>query len=193
MSALTPTLSRTRARGRNGRHVVQGHHTEALPRPLAGEGGGEGAAKAQPGDNRYHCNPAMRGDSESRSSVPTSPIQFVILAAGRASACTPRCRKCCIRWPDALVAHVLDTARTLAPARVVLVVGHGGDAVQAALAGARLAFVAGAATRHRRRGARRGRRTADDGVTLVANGDVRSPAATFAALADVAATASWRC
>ena len=40
-----------------------------------------------------------------------------------------------------LVAHVLDAVRELSPRALVLVVGHGGDAVRDALAAPDLAFV----------------------------------------------------
>jgi bifunctional UDP-N-acetylglucosamine pyrophosphorylase/glucosamine-1-phosphate N-acetyltransferase len=88
-----------------------------------------------------------------------------------------------------LVTHVLAAARMSQPAAIALVVGHGGDAVQAAIAGDDLRFV--------RQDPPRGtgdavRRALDalphDGVTVVANGDCPLiPGATFAALADVAA------
>jgi bifunctional UDP-N-acetylglucosamine pyrophosphorylase / glucosamine-1-phosphate N-acetyltransferase len=88
-----------------------------------------------------------------------------------------------------LVAHVLDTARTLAPRALVLVVGQGGDAIRAALHSPDLAIV----TQDPPRGTGDAVKVAlsalpGDGVTLVVNGDCPLiPAATFAALADVAA------
>jgi len=89
-----------------------------------------------------------------------------------------------------LVAHVLDAVRELSPRALVLVVGHGGDAVRDALAAPDLAFV----TQDPPRGTGDAVRVAlaalpdDDGVTLVVNGDCPLiPAATFAALSDLAA------
>ena len=88
-----------------------------------------------------------------------------------------------------LVSHVLDTARSLEPAAICLVVGHGGDAVRSALAAPGLVFV----TQDPPRGTGDAVRVAltalgDDAVTVVANGDCPLiPAATFAAIADRAA------
>ena len=87
-----------------------------------------------------------------------------------------------------LVAHVLDAVRALGPRALVLVVGHEGDAVRAALAAPDLAFV----TQDPPRGTGDAVRIAlatlpEDGVTLVVNGDCPLiPTATFAALADLA-------
>ena len=87
-----------------------------------------------------------------------------------------------------LVAHVLDAVRALGPRAIALVVGHGGDAVRAALAAPDLAFV----TQDPPRGTGDAVRIAlatlpEDGVTLVVNGDCPLiPTATFAALADLA-------
>src|SRR5690349_2380793 len=39
-----------------------------------------------------------------------------------------------------MLAHVIDTARALGPSRIVVVVGHGGDAVRAAFAGEDIVF-----------------------------------------------------
>lgn len=88
-----------------------------------------------------------------------------------------------------LVSHVLDAARSLEPAAICLVVGHGGDAVRTALAGPDLVFV----TQDPPRGTGDAVRVAlaalgDDAVTVVANGDCPLiPAATFAAIAGRAA------
>jgi bifunctional UDP-N-acetylglucosamine pyrophosphorylase/glucosamine-1-phosphate N-acetyltransferase len=50
----------------------------------------------------------------------------VILAAGQGKRMRSHCPRCCCRWPDGpLLAHVLDTARELAPAAVHVVYGHG--------------------------------------------------------------------
>ena len=132
-----------------------------------------------------------------RISVPDSairvaslPLQIVVMAAGqgkRMHSARPKALHPLAGRP--LVAHVLDAARALAPRALVLVVGHGGDAVRAALAAPDLAFV----TQDPPRGTGDAVRLAlaalpDDGVTLVANGDCPLiPAATFAALAEVAA------
>ena len=95
------------------------------------------------------------------------------------------------RSPAARWSRTRSTPRaSLAPRALVLVVGHGGDAVRAALAAPDLAFV----TQDPQRGTGDAVRLAlaalpEDGVTLVANGDCPLiPAATYAALAEVAAT-----
>src|SRR4029453_6642252 len=83
-----------------------------------------------------------------------------------------------------IVAHVLAAARTLAPRAIVVVVGHGGDAVQAALAAPDLRFVpqdppngTGDATRLALD------TLPSDGVTLVTIGDIPLvPPAALAAL-----------
>ena len=91
-----------------------------------------------------------------------------------------------------LVAHVLDAVRALGPRALVLVVGRGtegGKSVQAELAAPDLTFV----TQDPPRGTGDAVRVAlaalpEDGVTLVVNGDCPLiPAATFAALVDLAA------
>ena len=88
-----------------------------------------------------------------------------------------------------LVSHVLDTARSLAPDKLCLVIGHGGERVRDELAAPDLAIV----MQDPPRGTGDAVRVAlahlpDGGVTVVANGDCPLiPAATLAALADVAA------
>jgi bifunctional UDP-N-acetylglucosamine pyrophosphorylase / glucosamine-1-phosphate N-acetyltransferase len=61
-------------------------------------------------------------------------MQIVILAAGQGKRMRSRLPK--VLQPIAarpMLAHVLDTARALAPERICVVYGHGGDAVRAAL------------------------------------------------------------
>ena len=88
-----------------------------------------------------------------------------------------------------LVAHVLDAVRALDPRAIAVVVGHGGDAVRGALAAPDLAFV----TQDPPRGTGDAVRVAlaalaDDGVTLVVNGDCPLiPATTLRALTRIAA------
>ena len=68
-------------------------------------------------------------------------IQIVILAAGLG-------KRMCSDLPKVLhpvggrpmLAHVIDTAKALGPSRIVVVVGHGGDAVRAAFAGEAIVF-----------------------------------------------------
>jgi bifunctional UDP-N-acetylglucosamine pyrophosphorylase/glucosamine-1-phosphate N-acetyltransferase len=122
--------------------------------------------------------------------VAAFPVQIVVMAAGqgkRMHSARPKVLHPLAGRP--LVAHVLDAARALAPRALVLVVGHGGDEVRASLAAPDLAIV----TQDPPRGTGDAVRVAlaalpDDGVTLVVNGDCPLiPAATFAALASVAA------
>ncbi|HYQ99516.1 MAG TPA: bifunctional UDP-N-acetylglucosamine diphosphorylase/glucosamine-1-phosphate N-acetyltransferase GlmU [Casimicrobiaceae bacterium] len=120
-----------------------------------------------------------------------SPLQIVVMAAGqgkRMRSARPKALHPLAGKP--LVLHALDAVRTLAPRALVVVVGHGGEEVRAALAAPDLAFV----TQDPPRGTGDAARLAlealpSDGVTLVANGDCPLiPAATYAALAAVAAT-----
>ncbi len=120
----------------------------------------------------------------------TSPIQFVILAAGqgkRMRSAQPKMLHALAGAP--LVAHVIAAARVARPSAIALVVGHGGDAVQKALADAGLTFV----RQDPPRGTGDAVRVAltalpHDGVTVVANGDCPLiPGTVFAALAEVAA------
>ena len=65
----------------------------------------------------------------------TGAMNIVILAAGmgkRMHSALPKVLHPLAGRP--LLSHVLDTARTLAPARLVVVIGHGADAVRAAVA-----------------------------------------------------------
>ena len=63
------------------------------------------------------------------------PVQVVILAAGQGKRMHSNLPK--VLHPvagKALAQHVIDTARTLAPQKLVVVYGHGGDAVRSTLA-----------------------------------------------------------
>jgi len=88
-----------------------------------------------------------------------------------------------------LVAHVLTAARSLQPAAIVVVIGHGGERVQAALAAPDVRFV----VQDPPNGTGDAVRVAltampHEGVTVVVNGDCPLlPAATMSALAAVAA------
>jgi bifunctional UDP-N-acetylglucosamine pyrophosphorylase/glucosamine-1-phosphate N-acetyltransferase len=122
--------------------------------------------------------------------VASFPLQIIVMAAGqgkRMHSALPKVLHPLAGRP--LVSHVLDAARSLAPRALCLVVGHGEDAVRQALAAPDLAIV----TQDPPRGTGEAVRIAlatlgDDGVTVVANGDCPLiPAATFAALADIAA------
>ena len=129
---------------------------------------------------------------ESHSSVSNSPIQFVIMAAGQGKRMRSALPKMLHPLAGiALVAHVIGAARSTQPAAIALVVGHGGDQVQAAIATAQqdVSFV----RQDPPRGTGDAVRSAlallpHEGVTVVANGDCPLIAGTtFAALADVAA------
>jgi bifunctional UDP-N-acetylglucosamine pyrophosphorylase/glucosamine-1-phosphate N-acetyltransferase len=122
--------------------------------------------------------------------VPSLPLQVIVMAAGqgkRMHSARPKVLHALAGRP--LVSHVIDAVRALSPRALVVVVGHGGDAVRVALAAPDLAFV----TQDPPRGTGDAVRIAlatlsDDGVTLVANADCPLiPAATFAALVDAAA------
>src|SRR5436309_12972058 len=103
-------------------------------------------------------------------SVASHPLQIIVMAAGqgkRMHSARPKVLHPLAGRP--LVAHVLDAVRELTPRALVLVVGHGGDAVRDALAASDLAFV----TQDPPRGTGDAVRVAlaalpnDDGVTLV--------------------------
>jgi len=68
-------------------------------------------------------------------------MNIVVLAAGagkRMRSALPKVLHPLAGRP--LLSHVLDTARTLAPTRIVVVVGHGGEAVQRAVAAPDIRF-----------------------------------------------------
>ena len=68
-------------------------------------------------------------------------VNVVILAAGsgkRMRSALPKVLHPLAGRP--LLAHVIDTARTLSPARIVVVVGHGGEAVKAAVSAPDIIF-----------------------------------------------------
>jgi bifunctional UDP-N-acetylglucosamine pyrophosphorylase/glucosamine-1-phosphate N-acetyltransferase len=115
----------------------------------------------------------------------TSPLNVAILAAGqgkRMHSALPKVLHPLAGRP--LIAHVLAAARALAPRAIVVVIGHGGDAVQAAVHAPDLRF----ASQDPPRGTGDATRVAlealpADGVTLVTTGDVPLvPAAALAAL-----------
>jgi len=121
--------------------------------------------------------------------VALTPLQIVVMAAGqgkRMRSTQPKALHALAGRPLAL--HVIDTARTLAPRALAVVVGHGGEAVRAALAAPDLTFV----TQDPPRGTGDAVRVAlaalpGHGVTIVANGDCPLIAAdTLAAIAEVA-------
>ena len=69
-------------------------------------------------------------------------LNIVILAAGqgkRMNSALPKVLHPLAGKP--LLQHVIDTARALGPQRIVVVYGHGGDAVPQALSGAELSYV----------------------------------------------------
>jgi bifunctional UDP-N-acetylglucosamine pyrophosphorylase / glucosamine-1-phosphate N-acetyltransferase len=101
-------------------------------------------------------------------------LNVVILAAGQGKRMHSNLPK--VLHPiagKALVRHVIDTARSLDPARLCIVYGHGGDVVRAALPDADLALALQSpqlGTGHAVQQALP--HLADDGVTLVLYGDV---------------------
>jgi len=115
----------------------------------------------------------------------TSPLNVAILAAGqgkRMHSALPKVLHPLAGRP--LIAHVLAAARSLAPRAIAVVIGHGGDAVQAAIAAPDLRFV----PQDPPRGTGDATRVAlealpADGVTLVTIGDIPLvPSAALAAL-----------
>jgi len=115
----------------------------------------------------------------------TSPLNVAILAAGqgkRMHSALPKVLHPLAGRP--LIAHVLAAARALAPRAIVVVIGHGGDAVRAAVHAPDLSF----AVQDPPRGTGDATRVAldalpADGVTLVTIGDVPLvPSAALAAL-----------
>ena len=115
----------------------------------------------------------------------TSPLNVAILAAGqgkRMHSALPKVLHLLAGRP--LLAHVLASARALSPRAVVVVIGHGAEAVQSAIAAPDLRF----ATQDPPKGTGDATRVAldalpPDGVTLVTIGDIPLvPAAALAAL-----------
>ncbi len=104
----------------------------------------------------------------------TSPLNVAILAAGqgkRMHSALPKVLHPLAGRP--LIAHVLAAVRALAPRAIVVVIGHGGDAVRAAIAAPDILF----ATQEPPRGTGDATRVAlaalpADGVTLVTIGDI---------------------
>ncbi|MDQ7988456.1 MAG: bifunctional UDP-N-acetylglucosamine diphosphorylase/glucosamine-1-phosphate N-acetyltransferase GlmU [Candidatus Dactylopiibacterium sp.] len=118
-------------------------------------------------------------------------MQITILAAGQGKRMNSRLPK--VLQPiagQALLAHVLRTARALSPARLCVVYGHGGDAVRAALAAPDIAW----AEQAQQLGTGHAVQQAmplleDEGSVLVLYGDVPLiRAGTLAALATAAGT-----
>ncbi|WP_028229698.1 bifunctional UDP-N-acetylglucosamine diphosphorylase/glucosamine-1-phosphate N-acetyltransferase GlmU [Paraburkholderia ferrariae] len=118
-------------------------------------------------------------------------MNIVILAAGmgkRMHSARPKVLHPLAGKP--LLSHVLDTARTLNPTRLVVVIGHGADAVRAAVAAPDVQF----AVQHEQRGTGHALQQAlpllDAGApTLVLYGDVPlTRASTLRRLADAAKT-----
>ena len=128
----------------------------------------------------------------------TCPAHVAIIAAGqgkRMHSALPKVLHPLAGRP--LVAHVLAAARALAPRAIVLVVGHGGDAVEQATGRRPTSLFVrqdpprgtGDAVRVRARRAAARRRHAGGQRRLSA----RFPPATFAALVGSCGTAGWRC
>jgi bifunctional UDP-N-acetylglucosamine pyrophosphorylase / glucosamine-1-phosphate N-acetyltransferase len=79
------------------------------------------------------------GSAARTRAVASAPLTIVILAAGegkRMRSALPKVLQPLAGRP--LLAYVLDTARTLAPAAIHVVYGHGGERVQAAFTGERV-------------------------------------------------------
>jgi bifunctional UDP-N-acetylglucosamine pyrophosphorylase/glucosamine-1-phosphate N-acetyltransferase len=115
----------------------------------------------------------------------TSPLNVAILAAGqgtRMRSALPKVLHQLAGRP--LIAHVLASARALSPRAIVVVIGHGAEAVQAAIAAPDLRF----ATQDPPKGTGDATRVAldtlpADGVTLVTIGDIPLvPSSALAAL-----------
>jgi bifunctional UDP-N-acetylglucosamine pyrophosphorylase/glucosamine-1-phosphate N-acetyltransferase len=104
----------------------------------------------------------------------TSPLNVAILAAGqgkRMHSALPKVLHPLAGRP--LIAHVLASARALSPRAIVVVIGHGAETVQAAIAAPDLRF----ATQDPPKGTGDATRVAldalpPDGVTLVTIGDI---------------------
>jgi len=115
-----------------------------------------------------------------------SPLDVVILAAGQGKRMHSALPKVLHRLAgEPLAAHVLATVRSLTPRAIAVVVGHGAEAVEQALAAPDLRFVRQNPPRGTGDAARVALDTLPrDGVTLVGLGDV--PLVASQALASVA-------
>ncbi|MGE0357158.1 MAG: bifunctional UDP-N-acetylglucosamine diphosphorylase/glucosamine-1-phosphate N-acetyltransferase GlmU [Burkholderiales bacterium] len=120
----------------------------------------------------------------------TQPLQIVVLAAGEGKRMRSRVPKALHPLGGRpMLQHVLDAARRLAPARLAVVIGHGGEAVASRLAGPDVAW----AVQERQLGTGHAVRQALPkldalGVVLVLYGDVpRIATGTLRSLADAAA------
>jgi bifunctional UDP-N-acetylglucosamine pyrophosphorylase/glucosamine-1-phosphate N-acetyltransferase len=88
--------------------------------------------------SRPKAPPARR---RTTAAAAPAPLSVVILAAGegkRMKSALPKVLQPLAGRP--LLAHVIDTARSLLPATLQVVYGHGGDAVRAAFAGEALSW-----------------------------------------------------
>src|SRR4029077_804013 len=90
---------------------------------------------------RHSRAAARRGRGGRAAAIPASarvpPLSIVILAAGEGQRMKSALPK--VLQPlagRALLEHVIDTARSLAPQAIHVVYGHGGERVRSALAGA---------------------------------------------------------
>ena len=170
-------------------HCNDGHRPRIAQRALRGEPFASLVrhVASRPKALSYHCRFDLL---PLPVRVISNRLQFIVMAAGqgkRMHSQLPKVLHSLAGRP--LVAHVLDAARSLSPAALCLVVGHGGDRVRAVLAAPDLAFV----TQDPPRGTGDAVKVAlaaldDEGVTVVANGDCPLvPAPTFAAIAERAA------
>jgi bifunctional UDP-N-acetylglucosamine pyrophosphorylase/glucosamine-1-phosphate N-acetyltransferase len=118
-----------------------------------------------------------------------SPLDVVILAAGegkRMHSALPKVLHPLAGRP--MVTHVLDAARTLVPRTLVVVVGHGAERVEQALASPELRFVRQEPPRGTGDAARIALATLpDDGAVLIGLGDVPLvPPEALASVAEIA-------
>jgi bifunctional UDP-N-acetylglucosamine pyrophosphorylase/glucosamine-1-phosphate N-acetyltransferase len=118
-----------------------------------------------------------------------SPLDVVLLAAGEGKRMHSALPKVLHRLAGRpLAAHVLDAVRALVPRSIVVVVGHGAEEVESALAAPDVAFVRQEPPRGTGDAARIALRALPtDGVTLVGLGDVPLvPAQALASVAEIA-------
>ena len=101
-------------------------------------------------------------------------LDIVIMAAGKGTRMRSKLPKVLHRIAGkSLLQHVLETAAALGARRIVVITGHGAEAVEASAGGANLAF----ARQEPQLGTGHAVQQAvpllgDDGVTLILNGDV---------------------